>query len=396
MKDENRNLEENKVVIGAVWSTKPEPLVPDGNGVGRVDSPRCVVIILDDKDAYDPRFPEIRIAPISTELEYACDADLILSANDNPLGEKIMIELWNSQPMLRINLDRCLGELSEGAISKLSRLNRSLWGIHESIEDVETGEPIEDVSDDRADFHEREAKATAYLSAPVGALMGKWEREEFSVREIQIILDVWRKSTSVLWETSTPNCLSEAQMDGYMRGLYSGEDLEKTLGHLAFCPYCSAKAVEERSKRKVAENSVRMAASMMVQWTRVGQFSKILRLSPRPSSEVSNSKLEKVAAKSREKPAKETDAESLVEDSEITAYVFINHQRHVIGHLRGREETIARIRVTLWSELPDGSEEMLSDLEREADESGRVDFGPIDEIPPAAGKGYILKAAVTP
>jgi len=264
MRAKNRSFQNIsiKTEIGEVWTTKDKPLLPDGSTMEKISDPRCVVIILDDEDAYDPRFPDIRVAPISTEIEYACNHDLILSADENPLKKRIMIELWNSQPMLKMNLGEFLGKLSESVIDKLVRLDQNLWGMNDNVEGIETGEPIVEPSDERLAFQKREVEATSYISSPVGALLEKWEREETKMREVQIVLDVWKKSGSLLKKIRTQNCLSSDQMERYLQGLYSGENLQEILKHLASCPHCSVKAAEERKKRKTAEHAVKIAAAI--------------------------------------------------------------------------------------------------------------------------------------
>lgn len=172
--DRGRN---QRVEVGEVWSTTRNPRLPSGEVLEEVKSMRNVVILLDDEDAYDQRYPDIRVAPVSTETQYACDEDLILSGVENPLGKEIMIELWNSQPMLKMNLDRCLGKLSDGTIEQLNRLNQKVWGQEVDLEGIITGLSAIDSGDPRLAFQEREIEETGYLRGPANCLLELWEQE---------------------------------------------------------------------------------------------------------------------------------------------------------------------------------------------------------------------------
>ena len=71
-----------KVFFADIWSTKAEPTAPDGTKLPRVEKPKDVVILLTDKEPIDEEYPDLFVAPISTETELACDRDLLLSADD--------------------------------------------------------------------------------------------------------------------------------------------------------------------------------------------------------------------------------------------------------------------------------------------------------------------------
>lgn len=166
-----------KVAVGEIWSTKGEPCLPGGGSLKKVKSPMHVVILLDDKDAYDRRYPNIRVAPISSEIHNASDYDLIIENTGSSLGQRIMIELWNSQPMLKMNLGQCLGRLSDKSIEQLGRLNRKFWMQKGNAEEAKTGESITAPDDPRMKFQEREIQMTSYLSEPVDYLIELWEQE---------------------------------------------------------------------------------------------------------------------------------------------------------------------------------------------------------------------------
>ncbi|HIE29644.1 TPA: hypothetical protein EYP66_20430 [Candidatus Poribacteria bacterium] len=175
-----------KAELGEIWATKSEPCLPGGKVLEKVESPRDVVILLDDKDAYDRRYPDVRVAPISTETQNASNRDLILESKENPLGKRIMIELWNSQPMLKMNLAHRLSKLSEEVIEQLDRLNQKVWGFEVSTEGIKTGPSIIDINDPRLIFQENEIEATRYLRGPANYLLELWEQE---AEEEESILD---------------------------------------------------------------------------------------------------------------------------------------------------------------------------------------------------------------
>jgi len=160
-----------KVFFADIWATKAEPTAPDGTKLPRVENPKDVVILLTDKEPIDEEYSDLFVAPISTETELACNRDLLLSADENPLKQPIMIELWNSQPMLKQNLSELRGYLKKEQADWLKRLHLSLYEGGIQISDVPTGKPIESEDDTRVDFHKREIEETLYLRLPVQQLI---------------------------------------------------------------------------------------------------------------------------------------------------------------------------------------------------------------------------------
>lgn len=228
-----------KVFFADIWSTKTEPTAPDGTKLPRVEKPKDVVILLTDKEPIDEEYPDLFVAPISTEIDFACDRDLLLSADDNPLKQPIMIELWNSQPMLKQNLGELRGYLKKEQAEQLKRLHRSLYEGGIQISDVPTGELIDSEADQRMDFHKREIKETLYLRLPVQRLIEmrsqenaetvtKWQEDKTECREhCEIVLPPeqirrirnWTRKAVLLPEYASRLRENEIALSAFMESL---------------------------------------------------------------------------------------------------------------------------------------------------------------------------------
>lgn len=176
-----RDLTNEVLTVGQLWATKAEVMIPgDSTPILLTNDPRLVLVVVDDTEAYDPEYPEIRIVPLSTDVRQACHLDLILSGEENPLGFDVMLECWNSQPMLKCNLDRLLHSLDDTTMQNVFALLE-----HSSTPDaiegqpvaLRVGPPLERETDPRVHFQSRELTATEYLRGPVNQLPLYWEEK---------------------------------------------------------------------------------------------------------------------------------------------------------------------------------------------------------------------------
>ncbi|MBD3183299.1 hypothetical protein GF312_13465 [Candidatus Poribacteria bacterium] len=194
MNGKNENI---VVEIGEIWATKSSPLSPNGGQLPEVQNPVHVVILLDDKDAYNKSYPDVRIAPISNKVDQASDMDLMLSAEENPLEKDIIIEIWNSQPMLKANLSQLYGKLSDKLINQLGRLQLKLLETEIDISDIKTGAPVVDESDPRLDFQEREIEKTLYLRGPFNELVEKLELDSQPLLTLEQIQEMHKRLVAI-------------------------------------------------------------------------------------------------------------------------------------------------------------------------------------------------------
>lgn len=128
----------SRIVPGQVWTTFAGPLEYlafsqyqntqqhfspiSGWESGPSFTPRVVVILLDEAHTHPSSQPGVVVAPISFEVAFCSGYDVSLYAEESPLGQPCMIEVWNQVPMLKKQLGRYLGTLEEPLVHYLQRL----------------------------------------------------------------------------------------------------------------------------------------------------------------------------------------------------------------------------------------------------------------------------------
>jgi hypothetical protein len=153
--------------FGQIWTTK---LLNDRRGVSAGDAPARIVVILDSCQQPDEHTASSVVSsPISTDVEYRSDYDLLVDASASPLGYEFMIEVWNEVAMFRDQLGRCLATLSSPIDHRLSLLYRAHLGFEADLVELEghIGPPIVHHDDPRVAFQGREIKACEYLRHPL-------------------------------------------------------------------------------------------------------------------------------------------------------------------------------------------------------------------------------------
>lgn len=175
---------EGGLKVGQVWRTRFDGIVVPGReteksfSVADLDSRAHLVVITEaevGKGTPCGDYHIIRVAPVCVESEYAGEGDLSVGEGDSPLGYSFMIELWNEQPMLRENLDCCLGafdpvqhkailETVQQQREKIQREGKKPLSLEETVMKGLYHDPIM-----RLRAHEYEE--TAYLRVPVEALL---------------------------------------------------------------------------------------------------------------------------------------------------------------------------------------------------------------------------------
>jgi hypothetical protein len=116
----------------------------------------------------------LEVAPLSVEVGLAAEWDLMVGAEDGPLGYEAIAEVWNHGRIAPAQVAESLGVLSEGASEALLALYCAVF-VEDAPEDARTGPPILSDEDPRNLFQEREAeRARRYWSdsEEVGAEKG--------------------------------------------------------------------------------------------------------------------------------------------------------------------------------------------------------------------------------
>lgn len=166
---------------GELWLTKETPTFPEPRPDLAPSQPLVVVILSPDDVNNDPDSLDIQVAPLSAQVTEASALDLKLDLSqdvqfDHPDDRAVMaqdqiIELWNDQSLLKINLDRRLGLCSELVKDRIKQVLRWSYGV-ESCAEVPAwvSRPIADADDPRLRFQDQERETTRYLRDSVEQL----------------------------------------------------------------------------------------------------------------------------------------------------------------------------------------------------------------------------------
>ena len=84
--------------------------------------------------------------------------------------------------------------------------------------------------------------------------------------KLEVILEALKEVAKIQPFIKTPECLSFKQMLDYIKGAYTGEELEKIFRHTTSCHYCFTmeiklrRALEERAVEEIRERETEVAA----------------------------------------------------------------------------------------------------------------------------------------
>ena len=163
---------------GELWLTKRSPTFPEPRPGFAPSQPQLVVILSPDDVNNDPDSLDIRVALLSAQVAQASELDLKLDLSqdvqfDQPddravLAQDQIIELWNDQGMLKVNLDCRLGLCSARVQGRIKQVLRWSYGVEPCAEVPSwVGRPIADEDDPRLRFQDQEREATRCLRDPV-------------------------------------------------------------------------------------------------------------------------------------------------------------------------------------------------------------------------------------
>jgi hypothetical protein len=150
------------------------------------DGTLLVAVVLD----HSEEEPEtVEVAPISTAITNASEWDLLLAAEDGPLGYPAMVELWNHGTVLPDQVVERFGLLAVDGQHRLNAMYEALLNDEAPPVDVPRGVPVIADGDPRALFQEDEAERVQLFwqpaarifsetapdaAASVGALLNHW------------------------------------------------------------------------------------------------------------------------------------------------------------------------------------------------------------------------------
>lgn len=154
--------------FGQIWTTKPWSVVQRSNP--EEDLPLRIIVLLEDESdtsVLNERF--LTAAPISLDIAYQSNYDLMVSEQESPLGYPFMVEPWNPVSPLRAQLERCLGTLQQPVKRFLGLVYQASLGMSVDLSEVLQflGPAILHPDDPRVPFQEQEREACDYLRQPL-------------------------------------------------------------------------------------------------------------------------------------------------------------------------------------------------------------------------------------
>jgi len=221
------------------------------------------------------------VAPLSEQVGQASSLDLKLdllkdvmldrSGDRDTLAKLQILEMWNDQGMLKVNLDRRLGFCTEDVKERMKQILRWSYGVEPYQEGQPwVGRPIEGKDDPRLRFQEQELEATRFLREPVEQLYRLLEEGENKEIEEESSLDTremeeyieffeaWQEEifrdnqmrderlSQHLRENFLPaefevlkgSCPDTSTLVDYQEGNLPFEHMEEIRRHVVFCRSC--------------------------------------------------------------------------------------------------------------------------------------------------------------
>jgi hypothetical protein len=179
--------------FGQLWTTRPDPATDNDDSDEEVVA-RLVVVLKEHEDTLGMGQTSVLVLPVSLDLPYQSDRDLLIPADESPSGYSFMIEAWNEVTMLRAQLSRFVGTLPLQHARVLRDLYQAqrqvdLAGDREVIAQAGTelakyvGPAVTDERDPRIEFQEDEAEACEYLRRPLLQMLSRQIESEETVYE---------------------------------------------------------------------------------------------------------------------------------------------------------------------------------------------------------------------
>ena len=165
--------------FGQIWTTKSWS--EDQRSAREEDIlPRLVVLLEDGDDTWVLSDQVLVVAPISVDIAYQGNYDLLLFEQESPLGYPFMVEIWNKISLFRSQLGRCLGTLSQRLNSLLELVHQAYLGLSVNLSEVtqHLGPAIRHPDDPRIHFQEQEIEACDYLRRLVFESLKRIEARE--------------------------------------------------------------------------------------------------------------------------------------------------------------------------------------------------------------------------
>lgn len=147
------------------------------------------------------------VVPLSPETRLATDADIVLGAEQSPLGYQVTAEVWNTGTILREQIEEQRGHLGDAAWARINALYSAAIGDLESEPEeaqptatpMGDGPPIVDDADPRLVFQDEEIERAQRFYTPAARLLAgdaaeaetETEERDASALTVGLILSGW-------------------------------------------------------------------------------------------------------------------------------------------------------------------------------------------------------------
>ncbi len=188
-----------KYRFGQIWTTKlwdeDQRESSEENNV----SLRIIVLLEDESDSSVSGEPFLVAAPISVDIAYRSNYDLLVYEQESSLGYPFMIEVWNQVTPLHSQLVRYLGTLQQPLKRFLGLVYQAHLGVPVDLGEVaqHLGPAILQPNDPRVHFQEQEIEACDYLRRPLLELLKRAETRALEANRPRPVV-LFRKKLRVI------------------------------------------------------------------------------------------------------------------------------------------------------------------------------------------------------
>ena len=126
---------------GEIWKIRDElvSLLPGDRVSGiRETFHRCrtVVILQNTDENSDPTYPIIRVAPLTSTVEFKTAFDILLEPSDG-VNKECMLSVQLAQPILKKDLFECVGSISDDKLYEMLALESYIIGLDDMSDSSE-------------------------------------------------------------------------------------------------------------------------------------------------------------------------------------------------------------------------------------------------------------------
>jgi hypothetical protein len=140
-----------------------------------------VFVLLQPTEPFSRQHPELRVAPISFEVNHASNFDLICAAGDGGLIQSYMVELWNQRAVLVDELENApIGAVGQATLASAYAIHNTLFSgaVQRSVPCGAVGTPIEIGTDPRIEYQNARLDLAESLSQRAEELAVRSEPSE--------------------------------------------------------------------------------------------------------------------------------------------------------------------------------------------------------------------------